>query len=246
MANLCVLVVRPRERRVAAARADPQKRLGVPRLLRQSPPRSSAASPTASPSGAGSPWPTRAWPALVDDDRGPRLHARTGARSPSWSPLRRTPAFRADLRRGQGSSTRQSFSRLDPRRSAQHRGGPRLDHRRPGQAPPRVQAPAHEGARTSCGSTTASWQGRITDYPKTTFVFAAKAATGLRAGQAGHPADQRCGAPGGGQPRSPATLSAVVFFENYDVSGAQRLIPATDLSRADLHGRDARPAAPAT
>ena len=71
--------------------------------------------------------------------------------------------------------------------------------------------------------------GRITDMPKTTFVFAAKAAPGyVRAKEIIHlinsisklvAEDERT-----------RDIISVVFVANYDVSTAQHLIPATDLS----------------
>ena len=82
-------------------------------------------------------------------------------------------------------------------------------------------------------------EGRITDYPKTTFVFAAKAAPGYaRAKQV----IRLINAVARLVEANPLTRDVipVVFFENYDVSGAQRLIPATDLSeQISTAGREA-------
>ena len=71
--------------------------------------------------------------------------------------------------------------------------------------------------------------GRITDMPKTTFIFAAKAAPGyVRAKDIIHliNAIARLVA----EDERTRDVISVVFVPNYDVSTAQYLIPATDLS----------------
>ena len=72
-------------------------------------------------------------------------------------------------------------------------------------------------------------EGRITDMPKTTFVFAAKAAPGYRRAKDIIRLISAISNLVASDERTRDVIS-VVFVPNYDVSTAQHLIPATDLS----------------
>ena len=68
------------------------------------------------------------------------------------------------------------------------------------------------------------------DIAPRVFIFAAKAAPGLRRGQEHHPRDQRHRRPGSTPTRASAASSRSPSCPNYRVSLAEKIIPAADLS----------------